>query len=76
MGGLLCGGGPCAPWLFGGAMNGEMFLAWVWQGLVPTLYPGEVVILGNLSTQKIRGVREALAAAHTQLFIYRPIPRT
>ena len=29
--------GPCVPWLFEGAMDGEMFLAWVIQGLVPTL---------------------------------------
>ena len=28
-------GGPCAPWLFDGAMNGEMFLAWVREGLAP-----------------------------------------
>jgi hypothetical protein len=55
-------GGPCAPWLFGGAMNGEMFLAWVQQGLAPALRTGEVVILDNLATHKIRGVREALEA--------------
>ncbi len=55
-------GGHCAPWLFGSAMNGEMFLAWVQQGLAPTLRPGDVVILDNLATHKIRGVREALEA--------------
>jgi hypothetical protein len=31
--------GPCAPWLFEGPMNGEMFLAWVQQGLVPPCKP-------------------------------------
>ena len=45
-------GGPCSPWLFDGAMNGEMFWAWVQQGLAPTLPPGDVVILDNLSTQR------------------------
>jgi len=59
--------GPCAPWLFEGPMNGEMFLAWVKQGLAPTLRPGEVVILDNLATHKIRGVREALEAAGARL---------
>ena len=54
--------GPCAPWLFEGPMNGEMFLAWVEQGLAPTLHPGDLVILDNLSTHKIRGVREAIEA--------------
>jgi hypothetical protein len=38
--------GACAPWLFEGAMDGEMFLAWVRQGLVTTLQPGELVIIG------------------------------
>ena len=55
--------GPCAPWLFGGPMKGEMFVAWVRQGLAPTLRPGDVVILDNLSTHKIRGVCETLEAA-------------
>lgn len=59
--------GPCAPWLFEGPMNGEMFLAWVQQGLVPTLRSGDVVILDNLATHKIRGVREALEAAGARL---------
>ena len=41
--------GPCAPWLFEGPLNGEMFWAWVRQGLAPALRPGEVVILDNLA---------------------------
>jgi transposase len=65
-------GGPCAPWLFGGAMNGEMFLAWVQQGLAPTLRPGDVVILDNLATHKIRGVREALEAVGARLWYLPP----
>ena len=64
--------GPCAPWLFEGAMNGEMFLAWVRQGLVPTLRPGDVVVMDNLSTHKIRGVREAIEAARARLLYLPP----
>ena len=64
--------GPCAPWLFGGAMNGEMFLAWVRQGLAPTLRPGDVVILDNLATHKIRGVRDALEAVGARLLYLPP----
>jgi len=59
--------GPCAPWLFEGPMNGEMFLAWVEQGLGPTLRPGDVVILDNLATHKVRGVREAIQARGARL---------
>ena len=64
--------GPCAPWLFEGPLNGEMFLAWVRQGLAPALRPGEVVILDNLTTHKIRGVREALEAAGARLLYLPP----
>ena len=49
-------------------MNGEIFLAWVRQGLVPTLRPGDVVILDNLSTHKVRGVRKAIEAVGARLF--------
>jgi transposase len=64
--------GPCAPWLFEGPMNGEMFLAWVRQGLAPVLRPGEVVILDNLARHKIRGVREAIEAAGSRLLYLPP----
>ena len=55
--------GACAPWLFEGAMDGEMFLAWVRQGLVPTLQPADLVSMDNLATHKVAGVREAIEAA-------------
>lgn len=67
--------GPCAPWLFEGPMNGEMFLAWVEQGLGPSLRPGEVVILDNLATHKIRGVREAIQARGACLLYLPPYSR-
>jgi transposase len=64
--------GPCAPWLFEGAMDGAMFLAWVRQGLVPTLQPEDVVILDNLSTHKVAGVRQAIEAAGARLLYLPP----
>ena len=59
--------GPQAPWLFGGAMDGELFLAWVKEGLVPCLQPKDVVIMDNLATHKVVGVREAIEAAGARL---------
>lgn len=53
-------------------MNGEMFLTWVRQGLAPTLRAGDVVILDNLSTHKVRGVREAIEAAGARLLYLPP----
>jgi len=52
----------CAPWIFKGAMDGEMFLAWVRVGLAPTLRRGQTVVLDNLATHKVAGVREAIEA--------------
>ena len=59
--------GPQAPWLFDGPMDGELFLAWVKQGLVPVLQHDDVVILDNLSTHKVAGVAAAIAAAGARL---------
>jgi len=59
--------GPQAPWLFDGAMDGELFLAWVKQGLVPGLERDDVVILDNLATHKVAGVREAIESAGARL---------
>ncbi len=65
-------GGSLRPWLFEGPMNGEMFLAWVEQGLAPRLEAGDLVIMDNLATHKIRGVREALEAAGARLLYLPP----
>lgn len=64
--------GPCAPWLFEGPMDGEMFLAWVEQGLVPALRRQDVVILDNLATHKVAGVREAIERVGAQLLFLPP----
>lgn len=59
--------GPQAPWLFGGPMDGALFVAWVKAGLVPCLRRDDVVILDNLATHKVAGVQEAIAAAGARL---------
>ena len=64
--------GPRAPWLFEGAMDGEMFLAWVVQGLAPTLQKGDVVIMDNLATHKVQGVCEAIEAVGARLLYLPP----
>ena len=59
--------GPQAPWLFGGAMNGPLFLAWVKQGLALCLQRDDVVVMDNLATHKVAGVREAIEATGARL---------
>ena len=58
--------------MFDGAINGEMFLAYVEQVLVPTLKPGDVVIMDNLRSHKVSGVREAIEAAGASLMFIPP----
>jgi putative transposase len=49
-----------APCLFDGPINGERFHAYVEQFLVPTLKPGDVVILDNLGSHKGKAVRRTI----------------
>jgi len=51
-----------APCVVDGAMNGEMFLAYVEQCLAPTLKRKDVVVMDNLRAHKVAGVREAIEA--------------
>ena len=55
--------GLTAPMLLDGPMNGAAFLAYVEQVLVPTLVPGDLVIMDNLPAHKVSGVKQAIEAA-------------
>jgi len=63
--------GLVAPCVFDGAINGELFLAYVEQVLVPTLRAGDLVIMDNLGSHKVAGVRAAIEAVGAQL-VYLP----
>ena len=64
--------GLIAPMVTDGPMDGVMFLAYTRQFLVPALRPGDIVILDNLSSHKVRGVREAILAANASLLYLPP----
>ncbi len=51
-----------APMTIDGALDGAAFLAYVEQVLAPTLCAGEIVVMDNVPTHKVAGVREAIAA--------------
>lgn len=52
-----------APCVLDGPMDGETFKAYVEQFLAPSLSPGDIVIMDNLPSHKVKGIREAIAAA-------------
>jgi transposase len=64
--------GLTAPMVLDGAMNGAAFKAYVEQVLVPSLTPGDIVIMDNLSSHKVAGVREAIGAAGAFLLYLPP----
>jgi transposase len=51
-----------------GPMNAATFLAYVQQCLVPALNRGDVVVMDNLASHKVAGVREAIEAAGCNLW--------
>jgi len=65
--GALRATGMTAPLVVDGPMNGEVFLAYVRQHLVPTLRPGDTVVMDNLSSHKRTGVREAIEEVGAKL---------
>ena len=56
-----------APCLFDGPINGEAFAAYVRDFLVPTLSPGDVVIMDNLGSHRGKAVRQAIREAGAKL---------
>ena len=70
IGALRCSG-MIAPCVIDGAVNGELFLAYVEQVLVPELQPGDTVIMDYLGSHKVAGVRQAIEAAGAKL-LYLP----
>ena len=57
-----------APWLLEGPINGESFRLYVDQVLIPTLQPGDIVIMDNLGSHKSNAVLRALRAVGAKLF--------
>jgi transposase len=55
------------PLVIDGAVNGGVFVASAEQQLAPSSRPGDVVVMGNLSSHKRAGVRAAIEAAGATL---------
>lgn len=65
--GALRATGFVAPLTIDGPVNGQLFLAWVEQHLVNCLKPGDIVVMDNLSSHKVKGVQEAIEDAGAEL---------
>jgi transposase len=61
-----------APCIFDGPINGECFLLYVEQMLVPCLRPGDIVIMDNLGSHKAVAIRAAIRKAGARLLFLPP----
>jgi transposase len=61
-----------APCVFDGPINGESFLAYVEQVLLPTLRPGDIVVIDNLGSHKGKAVADAIGRAGARLLFLPP----
>ena len=59
--------GVVAPMMIKGSMNGEAFLAYIEQCLVPTLKRRDIVVIDNVPFHKVAGVEEAIQAVGASL---------
>ncbi|MDR2261390.1 MAG: transposase [Azoarcus sp.] len=64
--------GTTVPLVFEGALNGELFRAYVAQCLAPSLRPGDIVVMDNLSSHKVSGVVEAIKALGVSVLFLPP----
>ena len=64
--------GMTAPFVLNGPINGAAFRAYVDQVLVPSLRPGDVIVIDNLGSHKGAGVRPAIKAAGASLLYLPP----
>ena len=68
--------GMTAPMVLDGSMTRAWFLAYVTQILVPTLRPGDIVILDNLAAHKASAIRQAIEAAVLKALLRKAAART
>ena len=61
-----------APWVIDGPIDGASFLTYVEAVLVPSLTPGDIVIMDNLGSHKSPAVRAAIRKAGAKLFFQPP----
>jgi len=59
--------GLLAPLVLDGPINGQAFMAWVEQFLAPALRAGDIVVMDNLSSHKVAGIKPAIEAAGAAL---------
>lgn len=63
--------GDMVPLVFEGSLNGELFKEYISKCLAPTLQKGDIVIMDNLTSHKVKGVVDPIIGAGASV-IYLP----
>ena len=58
-----------APWMLEGPIDGESFATYVEKVLLPTLRPGDIVIMDNLGSHRGKIIRQLIRSAGAKLFL-------
>ena len=61
-----------APLVLDGPINGESFTGYVEQFLLPTLSPGDIVVMDNLGSHKGKAVRQLIRSVGARLLFLPP----
>lgn len=64
--------GEKVPLVFEGSLNGDLFKEYISQCLAPTLHEGDIVILDNLTSHKVKGVAELIIATGARVLYLPP----
>ena len=64
--------GTTVPFVFEGSLNGDIFRVHITQMLVPTLSPGDIVVMDNLSSHKVSGIVEVIEAVGASVLFLPP----
>jgi transposase len=64
--------GETIPVIFEGALNGEIFKTYVAQFLAPSLRPGDIVIMDNLSSHKVKDILNPISAVGASVLFLPP----
>lgn len=64
--------GSTAPMVIEGPTDADVFMAYVWHVLTPSLHVGDVVIMDNLSPHKMAAVEDAIRAVGAEVLFLPP----
>ena len=64
--------GDMVPLVFQGALNGDLFKAYISQCLAPTLHKGDIVVMDNLTSHKVIGVIDPILAVGASVIFLPP----